>query len=115
MTNSNPPTSQGSSIYTPSEKSPDSKCHTITETIYSWQNHASARARGKSKSAAAVAQKQPRIPHLGLEGKQSYHISVFLKETKIPKLSLQMMITTGKTPVVQSFSLQQAGLPSQKH
>ena len=32
----------------PLKSSQNSKCHTITETICSWQNHAPARAQGKS-------------------------------------------------------------------
>ena len=39
------PTSPGPSIYLPFEKFPESKYHTVIETICSWQNHASARAR----------------------------------------------------------------------
>ena len=65
-------------------KSPkNSKRQTITETIYSWQNHASARAGGKSQSAAVDSLKQPRIPTPGIKMKtHSYNISVFLKKPK---------------------------------
>ena len=62
------------------------KHHTITETICSWQNHAPARARAKSSSAAMDNMKQAHIPHLGLKWK--YILIIFLfyfKETKTPK------------------------------
>jgi hypothetical protein len=65
----NNPASQGLSIHIPSlEYIPqNSKRHTLTETICSWQNH--SRAHGKSESAAVDNLKQPHIPHLGLKQK----------------------------------------------
>jgi len=54
-----------------------SKCHAISEIICSWQNHTSARAWGKSRSAAVDSQKQPHIPTPGIKMKScSYNISV---------------------------------------
>ena len=53
----------------------NAKCHTITETICSWQNHASARVPGKSCTAAVDTAKQFHIPRLGLKLK---HIPIFL-------------------------------------
>ena len=48
------------------------------KTTCSWQNHASARAQGKSQSAAVDSLKQPHVPHLGV----LQYLCVF-KETKI--------------------------------
>jgi hypothetical protein len=56
--------------------------NTITETICSWQNHASIRGWGKLDSAASDSPKQLRIPYLGLNGKHS-PISVIFKDTEI--------------------------------
>lgn len=80
---SNHPASQGSSIYRPLKSPQNSKCHTITETICSWQNHAPAPAQGKSQSATG--------DNLGWKQK---HILItfcffFFKDAKIPELSLQ--------------------------
>lgn len=83
------PTSPGPSIYLPFEKFPESKYHTVIETICSWQNHASARAWGKSQSAAADSRKQPHTAHLGLKWKNILIFLWFFKETKISELSLQ--------------------------
>ena len=58
-------------------KSPqNSKHHTLAETIFSWQNHTPARARGKSQSAAVDSLKQALISHLGL--KQKHILITFL-------------------------------------
>ena len=67
----------------------NSKHHTITETICSWQNHTSARARGKSSSAPwSSLLSQP-----GIKTKtHSYNISVFFKETKILTTDLFILI-----------------------
>jgi hypothetical protein len=51
------------------------KCHTLTEIICSWQNHALARAQGKSQSPAV---KQPISPYLGLKQKHTYILRVFV-------------------------------------
>lgn len=69
----------GPSIYIPSEKFPEFQA---VETVCSWQNHASARARGRPWWAAAV--KQPCVPSHLIETKPEAHsISVFFKEAKI--------------------------------
>jgi hypothetical protein len=79
---------RGPSIYIPLKNSQNSKHHTIIETICSWQNHALARAWGKSQSSAKVSPKQPHITTPGIKMKtHSYNISViFLKETKSSKI-----------------------------
>jgi hypothetical protein len=53
----------------PQESSWNSKPHTVTDTICSWQSHASARTCGRLWSAAAVSLKQPTFPLLGLKRK----------------------------------------------
>ena len=55
-------------------KSPqNSKCHTITETICSWQSSASARARGKSPITASDSLNQPHSPTPGIKTKTQSH------------------------------------------
>jgi hypothetical protein len=65
------------------------KHHIVAKAICIWQNHAFARAPGKSQSVAVNNLKEPHIPHLGLKWKHSYKISVFLKK---PKFSLQKWV-----------------------
>ena len=80
----NQPHLWGPSIYVPSKRSQNSKFHTIEETISSWQHHASARAWGKSQSAAVDSPKQPRIPIPGIQTKKRILITFlcFLKKPK---------------------------------
>lgn len=89
LNNHQPPTPLPTGILLfiyPLRSSQNPKCHTITETICSWQNH----ARGKSvicyggQSGAA-----PYLSILGIKTKTYSYISVF-KEVKIPKLSLHI-------------------------
>ena len=84
MTNNHPNLPLGSLEFRyPLKYSQNSKHHTITEMISSWQNHASARARGKSQSAAVDSLKRPHIPTPGTKIKtHSYNISVSLKKPK---------------------------------
>lgn len=62
----------------------NSKHHTITGTVCSWQNHASAGEQSKSQSAAVDILKRSHIPTPGVKTKTySYNIFVSIKETKI--------------------------------
>jgi hypothetical protein len=75
----------------PPKSSQNYKCHTVTEIICSWQNHASARARGKSYHSQLLFQSSLISPHLGLKRKHILVIFLwaffffFFKKSKLQK------------------------------